>query len=150
MTKRELLRLQQEAEQSRWKKQAEEKARAAANEKSAQAAARLDQMIRSPSMKKSADTKSAAVAARLDNRISSPFLNYAIGSWQSAFAADRLNNGSYAATGGIKQREIAQKAKEYRQRIRSAQLAANLDNSQMTQSTIDNQRAHFESAMEKL
>ena len=114
------------------------------NQQSAQIASRLDT---APMAK---NTQSAQIASRLDNKISSPILNYAIGSWQGAFAADRLNNGSYAATGGIKQEEAAQKAKDLRVNTRSAQLAANLDNSLMGQATRDNQKASFERAMESL
>ena len=66
MTEREKLRLAQEQSQSQWKKETEAKAKADKDQKSAQAAARLDQVISSSSVKKAVDTKSAQVASRLD------------------------------------------------------------------------------------
>ena len=66
MTEREKLRLAQEQSQSQWKKETEAKAKADKDQKSAQVAARLDQVISSPSVKKAVDTKSAQVASRLD------------------------------------------------------------------------------------
>ena len=67
MTEGEKLRLAQEQSQSQWKKETEAKAKADKDQKSAQAAARLDQVISSPSVKKAVDTKSAQVASRLES-----------------------------------------------------------------------------------
>ena len=66
MTEREKLRLAQERSQSQWKKAAEEKAKAVRDQKSAQAAANINQVVTPASVKRAADTKSASVAARLD------------------------------------------------------------------------------------
>ena len=60
MRAKEKLLLAQDKGQKQWEK-------ALKNQTSAQVAARLDQVISSPSVKKAVDTKSAAAAARLDS-----------------------------------------------------------------------------------
>lgn len=88
--------------------------------------------------------QSAAVASRLDNPINSPSVTKTINT-QSAQIADRLNSGTYAANTG-RQAAIVQQAKDYK----SAQAAANLDNSLMGQATRDENIRRLNSAMEGL
>ena len=118
---------------------------------SAQIASRLDNPINSPSAsQKIADQQFAQTYAELNN--SKWFEQYrnelgrtqAINN-QSAQIASRLDGGSYATNAG-KQSTIVQHTKN----LKSAQAAANLDNSLMGQATRDNQKASFERAMESL
>jgi hypothetical protein len=118
---------------------------------SAQIASRLDNPINSPSAsQKIADRQFAQTYAELNN--SKWFEQYrnelgrtqAINN-QSAQIASRLDGGSYATNAG-KQATIAQQTKN----LKSAQVAANLDNSLMGQATRYNQKASFERAMESL
>ena len=144
------LKKEEEEEQAKLAQYQEKEAKANAEyrqqkaQQSAEIAARLDT---APQEK---NEQSAQVAARLDQTISSPDLDYAVDSWNSAYAARNLDNGNYAATGGTKQKEIAQRAREYKENLKSAQVAANLDNSLMTKATRDNQKASIDRAMDLL
>lgn len=86
----------------------------------------------------------APIISRLDNPINSPSVTKTINT-QSAQIADRLNSGTYAANTG-RQAAIVQQAKDYK----SAQAAANLDNSLMGQATRDENVRRLNSAMEGL
>lgn len=153
------LKKEEEEEQAKLAQYQEKEAKATAeylqqqkkeqqDQQSAEIAARLDTETQEE------NEQSAQVAARLDQTISSPTLDYAIDSWTDAYAARNLDNGNYAATGGTKQKEIAQRAREYKESLKSAQAAANLDNSLMTQATRDKRieelRAAVDSAYNRL
>lgn len=85
--------------------------------------------------------QSAQIASRLSNPVSSPVIR----STQGANIASRLDGGTYAANTGT-QAAIVQREKDQK----SAQAAANLDNSLMGQATRDKNIRRLNSAMDDL
>ena len=67
--------------------------------------------------------QSAQIASRLNNPVSSPVIR----TTQGANIASRLDGGTYAANSG-RQAEIVRKAEEYKRNTESAQVASRLDN----------------------